>query len=122
MYVRSPIDLSTIKYKLDGTISTIPKIADAINRNAPRYSKFGEFIADLRLVFANALKYNKAHLHSDSTGTSQKVYDAALALQEKLEGLLNLFSVHLCDRILRNNIILKGQLYEVFYYSPHCIV
>jgi hypothetical protein len=69
-----------------------------------RYSKFGEFVADLRRVFSNALKYNGAHLTSDDTGITRLVYDAALMLQERLEGLLPTFTVHLAERIERARI------------------
>lgn len=104
VYIRSPIDLSTIKYRLDGTLPGSTIISEAINRQLPRYLKYGEFVGDLRRVFTNALKYNKLHLATDSTGMSQKVYDAALIYQERLEALLSLFTVGLADRVERTRI------------------
>lgn len=71
------------------------------DKTAKRYSKYGEFVSDLRRVFSNAIKYNSAHLASDTTGITKLVYEAAQFLQEKLEGLLAPFTVHLADRIER---------------------
>lgn len=121
-----------------------PYVAD---KTARRYQKYGEFVADLRRVFTNAIKYNGAHLTSDkyvssdlfqlaylelencvrypavisrsmpytplpsriyfplhSTGITKAVYEAAQMLQERLEGLLAPFTVHLADRIERARI------------------
>ena len=36
VYVRNPIDLSTIKYKLDGTLPGIVAIKDSINKKLPK--------------------------------------------------------------------------------------
>jgi hypothetical protein len=58
-------------------------------------------VADLRRVFSNALKYNGAHLASDTTGITRAVYDAAKMLQERLEGLLGPFTMNLAERIDR---------------------
>jgi hypothetical protein len=38
VYVRSPIDLSTIKYKLDGTLPSVQAILDLLNKQSPRYT------------------------------------------------------------------------------------
>ena len=56
-------------------------------------------------MLTNALVYNKRHLDTDSTGLSKAVYEAALFLQEKLEKLLNSFTVDVADRILRGQLI-----------------
>lgn len=69
------------------------------DRSAKRYIKYGEFVTDLRRCFTNAIKYNSAHLASDTTGISQLVVDAAKFLQERLEGLLPMFTVQLCERV-----------------------
>ena len=69
-----------------------------------RYQKYSEFVADLRRVFTNAIKYNKAHLDTDTTGSSQLVYDAAIMLQERLENLLSMFTVNLAERVDRMRI------------------
>ena len=37
VYVRNPIDLSTIKYKLDGTLPSVQAIVDLVNKQSPRY-------------------------------------------------------------------------------------
>lgn len=79
VYVRKPIDLGTITTKLENCATT-------------RYN-YGDMIADLRRVFSNAKKYNAVHRTTDDTGVSQQVYDAAVFLEEKLEGLLPQFTV-----------------------------
>ena len=56
-------------------------------------------------MLTNALVYNKRHLDTDSTGLSKAVYEAAIFLQEKLEKLLNSFTVDVADRILRGQLI-----------------
>jgi hypothetical protein len=99
VYVRSPMDLSTIKYKLDGTEPTVDWIANAINKLSPRYKKIGDFVQDLRRVFSNAKVFNKAHIDTDPTETSKLIYEAALIFDEKLEGLLPKFTLSLADRI-----------------------
>jgi hypothetical protein len=71
------------------------------DKTVKRYVKFGEFVADLRRVFSNAIKYNGAHLTSDTTGITRAVYDAAKMLQERLEGLLGPFTMNLAERIDR---------------------
>jgi hypothetical protein len=74
------------------------------DKTAKRYVKYGEMVADLRRCFANAVKYNFAHLSSDTTGSSKLVYEAALMMQEKLETLLATFTVNLCERVDRTKI------------------
>ena len=56
-------------------------------------------------MLTNALVYNKKHLDTDNTGLSKAVYEAALFLQDKLEKLLNSFTVDVADRILRGQLI-----------------
>jgi hypothetical protein len=72
MFVRKPMDLATVKVKLEGQ-ANIPSggiygVGGLITKMPPRYNNYGEFINDLRIIFVNALKYNKAHLESDDTG------------------------------------------------------
>jgi hypothetical protein len=99
VYIRHPIDLSTIKYKLDGTEPTVEWISISINKLTPRYSRMGDFLQDLRKVFTNAETYNKAHIETDTTATSKLVYEAALVFEEKLENLLPRFTLTMADRI-----------------------
>lgn len=69
-------------------------------------------------MFSNAIKYNSAHLASDTTGITKLVYEAALFLQEKLEGLLSVFSVHLADRIERARYVNLPS--SAFFFFIHC--
>lgn len=77
------------------------------DKSAKRYQKYGEFIAELRRCFANSIKYNGAHLTSDTTGSSRMVYDAAIMMRDKLEGLLPAFTLSLCERVERVKIANK---------------
>ncbi len=43
------------------------------DKTAKRYLKYGEFVADLRRVFTNAIKYNGAHLTSDRSVFAQHI-------------------------------------------------
>lgn len=106
-FIRHPIDLSTIKYRLDGTEPSLSVIAQAINKHSPRYSRFSEFVTDLRKVFTNAQHYNKQHLETDTTQTSRAVYEAAIAFEEKLEGLMPKFTLNLADRVVCARVIMK---------------
>ena len=91
VYVRQPMDLSTVKAKLEA----IP----------PHYGNYHEFIDDLRLIFSNSICYNKMHLETDTTGVSEIILQAALYFQAKLENLLlKDFSIDLCDKILKDDI------------------
>eukprot|EP01038_Epipyxis_sp_PR26KG_P013845 gene13845-18568_t len=105
VYIRHPVDLSTIKYRLDGTLPTNVSIADMILKSLPRYDTYFSFVSDLRRVFSNAIKYNEVHLETDPTGVSKLVFEAAKLLQSKLESLLVQFSLVLCDRIQRTLIV-----------------
>lgn len=104
LYVKKPIDLSTVKVRLEGPTSSTYFHNNTQLKVPPRYKKYGEFISDLRLIFQNAIKYNGAHLTSDSTGISRKVYDAAFELQERLEANIPSFTLDLADRILRKRL------------------
>ncbi len=106
VYVRRPIDLSTVKAKLEAVSggqqgSSYSSLSSSSSSNVGRYSTYGEFISDLRRIFSNALKYNDAHRASDHTGLSQLIYDAALVLQARLENLLYGFTLEAVDRIER---------------------
>lgn len=77
MFVRKPMDLATVKVKLEGQ-ANIPSggiygVGGLITKIPPRYNNYGEFINDLRIIFVNALKYNKAHLESDDTGNNKLI-------------------------------------------------
>lgn len=54
VYVRRPMDLGTIAAKLDKG-----------GAQFGGYSTYGEILSDVRLVFANAIKYNSHHLDDD---------------------------------------------------------
>ena len=70
LYVKKPIDLSTVKVRLEGPASSTYFNNNSQLKVPPKYKKYGEFISDLRLIFQNAIKYNGAHLTTDSTGIS----------------------------------------------------
>jgi hypothetical protein len=99
VYVRQPVDLSTIKYRLDGTEPSSQIINSAINKHASRYGKIHDFLTDIRRVFSNAKLYNKNHLESDTTQISKAIYEAATIFEEKLEHLLPRFTLGLADRL-----------------------
>jgi hypothetical protein len=72
---------------------------------APKYGCYYEFVEDVRLVFSNAITYNRMHENTDHTGLSKKVLDGAIHFQSKLEWLLNFdFSIDLCDKICKDDI------------------
>eukprot|EP00981_Chlorochromonas_danica_P009874 scaffold2858_cov245-Ochromonas_danica.AAC.13 len=101
VYVRHPADISSIKYRLDGTLPVDSRIANAINKHAPRYQTYGEFLTDMRRVFSNAITYNQVHLESDTTGMSKIIYEAAQMYSERLEGLLPKLTMGFADRVQR---------------------
>lgn len=107
VYVRKPMDMSTIKAKLDASVPTSASSSSSssayksiITGNIGRYSNHGEFISDFRRVFANAIKYNGAHLETDSTGLSKIVHEAAVLLQARLESLLPSYTLAAVDRFI----------------------
>lgn len=66
------------------------------------YDKFGDVIADLRLIFANALKYN-ARLKGTDT-VSGRAYEAAKYMSTKLEAAINRLMLSVSDRLERERI------------------
>lgn len=93
VYVRRPMDLSTIRGKLEPPTGP------------PKYNSYFEFVEDVRIVFSNAIAYNRAHEHTDTTGISKKILDAAMNFQTKLEWLINHeFSIDICDKIMKDDI------------------
>jgi len=66
------------------------------------YDAFGEIIADLRLIFSNALKYN-ARLKGTDT-VSGRAYEAAIFMSAKLEVAINKVMLSVSDRLERERI------------------
>jgi hypothetical protein len=108
MYVRKPMDLGTVKVKLDAltpssfsssSSSSLLLSGKSPKSNISKYQTYGEFIDDLRRIFTNAIKFNGAHLTSDTTGVSKLVYDAAIVLQDRLESILSNFTIQVTDRV-----------------------
>jgi hypothetical protein len=89
MYVRKPMDLSTVRNKLEEN----------------KYRTYSEFIEDCRRVFTNAIKYNGANKDTDSTGLSLIIYNAAVYLQAKLEGLLARFTIDAVDKVFKQRVV-----------------
>lgn len=93
VYVRKPMDLSTIRSKLEPPVGP------------PKYNSYFEFVEDIRLVFSNAIAYNRAHEHTDTTGLSKKILEAALHFQTKLDWLVeHEFSIDVCDKLTKDDI------------------
>lgn len=69
-----------------------------------RYVYYGDFMDDVKKVFTNALKYNKEHLLTDTTNTSQMIYDAAEVFSARVDTLIPMFTVSLADRLERLNL------------------
>lgn len=67
-----------------------------------QYDKFGDVVEDLRLIFANALKYNGRHKGTDTV--SGRAYEAANYMSGKLEAAINRFLLSVSDRIERERI------------------
>lgn len=83
VYVRNPMDIGTVKRKLE----------------AFEYTSYHAFIEDLRLVFKNAVTYNSAHIESDTTGLSKEMVEKATSCMAALdEYLYPTFSVDVADR------------------------
>lgn len=99
VYVRQPMDLSTLKYKLDGTEPIDPVVKRLVNLSSPRYVTYGQFLEDFRRIFSNAKKYNVIYKDTDDSGVSRSVYEAAIILADRLESLLPKFTLTLCDKI-----------------------
>lgn len=109
VYIRHPADLSSIKYRLDGTLPSDSHTNKLINKLLPRYVTYADFVTDLRRVFVNAQTYNAVHLSTDSTGMSKVIFDAAAMYQERLEGLLPKFTLTLAERIQRQQLTSQAQ-------------
>lgn len=104
-HVRKPVDLVTIKHSLLGT-----KPDDSAGLLFTRkYSRFSEFFADLRLVFANAIAYNSIHKDDDVSGCSQMLYDAAMGLACRTEVHLERFTLDMRDHLDRAAMESKAQ-------------
>jgi len=71
-----------------------------------KYDTFGEIVEDLRLIFQNALNYNARHkeIDSESGRVSQRAYDSALLMSEKLEVAITRMLLLVSDRIEREKI------------------
>lgn len=110
IYVRKPMDLSTVRAKLE----SIP----------PKYVCYHEFVDDVKLIFSNAITYNRIHENTDTTGVSANVLNAALHFQIKLDFLLNHdFSIDLCDRIRKDDLLSTDRRKEEVdtCWIYHCI-
>ena len=67
-----------------------------------RYNKIGELVADLRLIFSNALKYNdRVRSYSE---ISQTAYDSAIHMSQKLELAIDKMLLTVSDKIGREKI------------------
>lgn len=71
-----------------------------------KYDTFGEIVEDLRLIFANALKYNARHkeIDSESGRVSQRAYDSAIHMSGKLEAAITRMLLMISNRIEREKI------------------
>lgn len=67
-----------------------------------RYSTIGEIVADLRLIFSNALKYNEGARHLSII--SGMAYDSAIIMSGKLEAAIDKLLLFVSDRVGRERI------------------
>jgi hypothetical protein len=67
-----------------------------------RYNTIGELVEDLRLIFANALKYNGRT--KSLNPLSQTAYDSALYMSQKLEAAIDKMLLFVSDRVGREKI------------------
>lgn len=67
-----------------------------------RYSTIGEIVADLRLIFSNALKYNEGARHLSKV--SGMAYDSAIIMSGKLESAIDKMLLTVSDRVGRERI------------------
>eukprot|EP00571_Detonula_confervacea_P006186 CAMPEP_0172316206 /NCGR_PEP_ID=MMETSP1058-20130122/27507_1 /TAXON_ID=83371 /ORGANISM="Detonula confervacea, Strain CCMP 353" /LENGTH=1200 /DNA_ID=CAMNT_0013030463 /DNA_START=35 /DNA_END=3637 /DNA_ORIENTATION=+ len=67
-----------------------------------RYNNIGETVADLRLIFSNALKYNEGARHVSKI--SGIAYDSAIHMSRKLESAIDKMLLSFGDRIGRERI------------------
>ncbi|GAX18709.1 hypothetical protein FisN_10Hh077 [Fistulifera solaris] len=77
---------------------------DAVNRNLKKrhYTKFNDVIADLRLIFSNALRYNARWKGTDTD--SGRAYESAVFMSRKLEMAINKMMLSVSDRLERERI------------------
>lgn len=67
-----------------------------------KYNTIGEIVADLRLIFTNALKYNEGARQVSSI--SAAAYDSAIHMSGKLEAAIDQMLLNIGDRIGRERI------------------
>jgi hypothetical protein len=67
-----------------------------------KYKKIGDLVADLRLIFSNALKYNEGARHLSKV--SGMAYDSAIYMSGKLEAAIDKMLLTVSDRIGRERI------------------
>lgn len=67
-----------------------------------KYNTIGQFVADLRLIFSNALKYNEGARHLSKV--SRMAYDSAIHMSGKLEAAIDKMLLTVSDRIGRERI------------------
>lgn len=67
-----------------------------------RYGTIGEVVADLRLIFTNALKYNEGARHVSKV--SEMAYESAIHMSGKLEAAIDKLLLNVADRIGRDRI------------------
>ena len=72
------------------------------NLDGGRYKTFGEVVADLRLIFSNALKYNAGA--RSSSKVSEMAYNSAIHMSGKLEAAIDKLLLNVADRIGRERI------------------
>ncbi|GKY96538.1 hypothetical protein MPSEU_000613300 [Mayamaea pseudoterrestris] len=77
---------------------------ERVNRTLKKrhYDKFGDIISDLRLIFANALKYNGRLKGTDTV--SGRAYESAIIMAMKLELAINKLLITVADRLERERI------------------
>ncbi len=112
VFVRNPMDLSTLHFRLDGTKPTNNKIDNLIDKSIPpeSYETYGEFFDDCQRIYENAIVYNKAHLQSDNTGISQQIFDIATQFKLKLKDvIIPKHTLTLADRICVCRYLLEGE-------------
>jgi len=67
-----------------------------------QYNTIGETVADLRLIFTNALKYNEGARHQNKV--SELAYDSAIHMSGKLEAAIDKMLLNVGDRLGRERI------------------
>ncbi len=72
------------------------------NLDGGRYNTIGEVVADLRLIFSNAFKYNAGARHSSKV--SEAAYNSAIHMSGKLEAAIDKLLLNVADRVGRERI------------------